>query len=90
MFIGKGNYDKDKITGDVKQVVHYLVSMMGGPPYKKYVFFLRARPGTTSGGLEHFELDRYVLLSVGDTFDASDLQADSCSSLRMSSFICGT
>ena len=53
VFLGKGNYDKDKITGDVKQVVHYLVSMMGGPPYKKYVFFLRARPGTTSGGLEH-------------------------------------
>lgn len=53
VFLGKGNYDKDKITGDVKQVVHYLVSMMGGPPYRKYVFFLRARPGTTSGGLEH-------------------------------------
>jgi len=27
--------------------------MMGGPLYKKYVFFLRARPGTGSGGLEH-------------------------------------
>ena len=53
VFLGKGNYDKEKITRDFKQVVSYLVSMMGGPPYKKYVFFLRARPGTGSGGLEH-------------------------------------
>ncbi len=53
VFLGKGNYDKEKITRDVKQVVSYLVSMMGGPPYKKYVFFLRARPGAGSGGLEH-------------------------------------
>lgn len=53
VFLGKGNYDKEKIARDVKQVVSYLVSMMGGPPYKKYVFFLRARPGTGSGGLEH-------------------------------------
>lgn len=53
VFLGKGNYDKEKITHDVKQVVSYLVSMMGGPPYKKYVFFLRARPGVGSGGLEH-------------------------------------
>ena len=53
VFIGKGNFDKEKITRDFKQAVSYLVSMMGGPPYKKYVFFLQARPGTRSGGLEH-------------------------------------
>jgi predicted metalloprotease with PDZ domain len=53
VFLGKGNYDKEKVTRDVKQAVSYLVSLMGGPPYKKYVFFLRARPGITSGGLEH-------------------------------------
>jgi len=53
VFLGKGNYDKEKITHDVKQVVSYLVDMMGGAPYKKYVFFLRARPGGGSGGLEH-------------------------------------
>ena len=53
VFLGKGNYDKEKITRDFKQVVSYLVSLMGGAPYKKYVFFLRARPGTGSGGLEH-------------------------------------
>jgi predicted metalloprotease with PDZ domain len=53
VFLGKGNFDKEKITRDVKQVVNNLVAMMGGPPYKKYVFFLRPRPGTGSGGLEH-------------------------------------
>jgi predicted metalloprotease with PDZ domain len=53
VFIGKGNYDKQKITGDTKAVVTYFSEMMGGLPYKKYVFFLRARPGAGSGGLEH-------------------------------------
>lgn len=53
VFLGKGNYDKEKITRDFKQAVNYLVTLMGGAPYKKYVFFLRARPGTRSGGLEH-------------------------------------
>jgi predicted metalloprotease with PDZ domain len=53
VFIGKGNYDTEKITKDFKQVVSYLVDLMGGAPYKKYVFFLRARPGAGSGGLEH-------------------------------------
>jgi len=53
VFIGEGNYDKDKITRDTKTYVSYLVDMMGGAPFKKYVFFLRARPGARSGGLEH-------------------------------------
>ena len=53
VFIGKGNYDKQKITDDTKAVVTYLAEMMGGLPYDKYVFFLRARPGQGSGGLEH-------------------------------------
>jgi predicted metalloprotease with PDZ domain len=53
VFLGKGEYDKEKITRDVKTVVSYLVDLMGGAPYKKYVFFLRARPGMGSGGLEH-------------------------------------
>ncbi|MEW6208493.1 MAG: PDZ domain-containing protein [Acidobacteriota bacterium] len=53
VFLGKGNYDRDKITRDTKIYVSHLVDMMGGAPYKKYVFFLRARPGTGSGGLEH-------------------------------------
>jgi len=53
VFIGKGNYDKEKITRDAKQFVGNLVDLMGGAPYKKYVFFLRARPRSSSGGLEH-------------------------------------
>lgn len=53
VFIGKGNYDKQKITSDTKEVVTYFSEMMGGLPYKKYVFFLRARPSGGSGGLEH-------------------------------------
>ena len=53
VFIGKGNYDKQRITDDTKAVVTYLAELMGGLPYNKYVFFLRARPGMGSGGLEH-------------------------------------
>ncbi|HEV8487444.1 MAG TPA: PDZ domain-containing protein, partial [Blastocatellia bacterium] len=53
VFIGKGNYDTQKITEDTRAVVTYLADMMGGVPYKKYVFFLRARTGQGSGGLEH-------------------------------------
>ena len=53
VFIGKGNYDKQKITDDTRAVVTYFSEMMGGLPYKKYVFFLRARSSQGSGGLEH-------------------------------------
>ena len=53
VFIGKGNYDKQKITTDTKAVVDYYAYLMGGLPYKKYVFFLRARNSQGSGGLEH-------------------------------------
>src|SRR5262244_1042073 len=68
VFLGKGNYDKEKIAQDTKTFVGYLVEMMGGAPYKKYVFFLRARPGGGSGGLEH-------LNSTDISFPAYDLQA---------------
>jgi predicted metalloprotease with PDZ domain len=53
VFIGKGNYDKEKITRDTKTYVSYLTDMMGGAPFNKYVFFFYARPGGRSGGLEH-------------------------------------
>lgn len=53
VFIGKGNFDKQKINDDTKRIVSTLTDMMGVIPYKKYVFFLRARPGQGSGGLEH-------------------------------------
>jgi predicted metalloprotease with PDZ domain len=53
VFIGTGNFDKEMITRDFKTFVSYFVEMMGGAPYKKYIFFLRARPGQGAGGLEH-------------------------------------
>jgi len=53
VFIGKGNYDKDMITRDFRTFVTYYIDLMGGAPYKKYVFFLRAGPGQGAGGLEH-------------------------------------
>src|SRR5581483_11107016 len=53
VFIGKGNYNKQQITDDTKKIVGTLTEMMGGAPYKKYVFFLTARAGNGSGGLEH-------------------------------------
>jgi predicted metalloprotease with PDZ domain len=68
VFMGKGNYDKDKITRDTKTYVSYLVDMMGGAPFKKYVFFLRARPGGRSGGIEH-------LNSTDMSFPAWDLHS---------------
>ena len=68
VFIGKGNYDKERITRDTKTYVSYLVDMMGGAPFRKYVFFLRARPGGRSGGLEH-------LNSTDMSFPAWDLHS---------------
>jgi predicted metalloprotease with PDZ domain len=68
VFIGKGNYEKEKITRDTKTYVGYLVDLMGGAPFKKYVFFLRARPGGRSGGLEH-------LNSTDMSFPAWDLHS---------------
>jgi predicted metalloprotease with PDZ domain len=65
VFIGKGNYDKQRITDDTKRAVSTLIDMMGGAPYKKYVFFLRARSGPGAGGLEH-------LNSTDITFSAYD------------------
>ena len=52
-FIGRGSFDKEKITADVGTVARNLVDLMGGAPFKKYVFFLSARPGRGAGGLEH-------------------------------------
>ncbi|HEY6329967.1 MAG TPA: hypothetical protein VI756_11565, partial [Blastocatellia bacterium] len=53
VFIGDGTFDRERITRDVKTVTSYLVDMMGGAPFKKYVFFLRASSGAGSGGVEH-------------------------------------
>ena len=66
VFIGEGSYDKDRITGDVKTVVSYLVDMMGGAPYKKYVFFLRSSSRPGAGGVEHLN-STDISLSAYDT-----------------------
>jgi predicted metalloprotease with PDZ domain len=68
VFIGKGNYDERRITDDTRKVVSTLIDMMNGAPYKKYVFFLRARQGPGAGGLEH-------LNSTDITFSAYDTHA---------------
>jgi predicted metalloprotease with PDZ domain len=56
VFIGKGNYDERRITDDTRKVVSTLIDMMNGAPYRKYVFFLRARQGPGAGGLELLNL----------------------------------
>lgn len=72
VFIGKGNYDEKRITDDTRKVVSRLIDMMGIAPYRKYVFFLRARQGPGAGGLEH-------LNSTDITFSAYDTHASHAS-----------
>jgi predicted metalloprotease with PDZ domain len=51
---GAGNYDPEKLTADLKQIVTTEVSLFGRPPYSDYMFFFHLRPGAQgSGGLEH-------------------------------------
>jgi len=71
VFLGKGNYDTRKITDDTKKVVEYFASMMGGLPYKKYVFFLRARGGPGAGGLEHLNSTDITFSAYGTHHDDS-------------------
>jgi predicted metalloprotease with PDZ domain len=71
VFIGKGNYDKEKITTDIGTVVRNLVDLMGGAPYKKYVFFLSARAGRGSGGLEHLN-STDITFSAYETHSSRD------------------
>jgi predicted metalloprotease with PDZ domain len=51
---GDGNYDPEKLTADLKQIVTTEAALFGGPPFSQYVFFFDLRPGAQgSGGLEH-------------------------------------
>ena len=51
---GDGNYDPDKLSADLKQIVTTEAGLFGRPPYSDYTFFLHLRPGNQgSGGLEH-------------------------------------
>ena len=47
------NYDTAVLAGDTRNVVAEQVRMMGGAPYKRYVFLFHGTSGTGSGGLEH-------------------------------------
>jgi len=46
------NYDTAKLRDDVQKIVAEQARMMGGAPYKRYVFFFHGGNGG-SGGLEH-------------------------------------
>jgi predicted metalloprotease with PDZ domain len=51
---GEGNYDPEKLTANLKQIVTTEAALFGGPPYSNYTFFFHLRPGAQgSGGLEH-------------------------------------
>lgn len=49
---GEGNYDAERVRGDVKKIVEAQVAMMGDIPYRDYTFILNLRQ-SGSGGLEH-------------------------------------
>lgn len=46
------NYDTARLRDDVRKIVAEEVRLMGGAPYKRYVFFFHGTNGG-SGGLEH-------------------------------------
>lgn len=49
---GRHNYDTNALRDDIRKIVAEQVTMMGGPPYRRYVFFFHGINGP-GGGLEH-------------------------------------
>jgi predicted metalloprotease with PDZ domain len=50
---GEGNYDPERMRGDVQKIVESQIELMGGEiPYRDYTFILHLR-STGGGGLEH-------------------------------------
>ena len=49
---GEGNYDLERLRGDVKKIVEAQVAIMGEIPYHDYTFLLHAHTND-GGGLEH-------------------------------------
>ncbi|MCA1577985.1 MAG: PDZ domain-containing protein [Acidobacteria bacterium] len=50
---GEGNYDPERMRGDVQKIVETQVELMGGEiPYRDYTFILHLR-SNAGGGLEH-------------------------------------
>ena len=50
---GRNDFDKDRMREDLRKMVAEHVRMMGGAPYRRYVFLLHGTNGTGTGGLEH-------------------------------------
>ncbi|MDX1931708.1 MAG: PDZ domain-containing protein [Capsulimonadales bacterium] len=61
---GRGNYDPERMTADVKKIVETAGSLMGGLPYDRYTFFLTLRP-QGGGGLEHLTSTALIFPSFG-------------------------
>ncbi|MGA7920844.1 MAG: hypothetical protein WCA38_14360, partial [Candidatus Acidiferrales bacterium] len=51
---GKG-WRRDRLENDLHRIANYLTTMMGGPPFKEYTFFIRigSYPEVGGGGMEH-------------------------------------
>ena len=61
---GSGNQDDDRIVNDTKKIVETYRTMMGGLPYKRYVFIIHLTDENGGGGLEHLnsttiDIDRF-------------------------------
>ncbi len=50
---GRGNYNADWITEQIKILVSKEAEMFGGLPFDRYVFILHLFPNMRNGGLEH-------------------------------------
>lgn len=51
-FVGWGNWDKKKITADIKKLCETEPRLFGGVPYEYYLFVIHSYPDA-GGGLEH-------------------------------------
>lgn len=49
---GRHNFDLERLRREVEQIVRSQVDMMGGPPFRRYVFIYHMLPNGR-GGLEH-------------------------------------
>lgn len=51
---GEGNYEAERLRGDVGKIVEASVALMGGEiPYRDYTFIINLRADGAGGGLEH-------------------------------------
>jgi len=45
--------DRNKLADEVKRIVNYQVSLMGGSPFREYMFLFHVGPDYGGGGMEH-------------------------------------